>query len=511
MKEVTVAGLRRLPGSLATGLVVIALLAGVLAAPVAAQRSRPGSTPAPGTPVIEGPVWRLVESLEEGQPTPIPPGMTVEALFWAGIVSGFAGCGDYSSTYTLKGPDLEIAPTEAPVRDCDADTSRLQEAFLADLGRVTGWTIEGAELALLDADGNVRLRFTAAEVPSDVTVATWRLARLADETGRLVPVAPSTDASVRFLPGGRVVGDTGCGGFLGSWEASGDDLAVHDLTARTSDCTEGSQEAAQAAALLAMLERAEGFDVTPAGLSLRDASGSRLAAWVPEPPADGELWTPVEIRDPDGQVVVDGEPLASSVLVLDGGSAGGRADCKPWAASLRRSGLALSFDAIKAKGRCRPKLARRAFAEALPRIASFTMRGDRLDLHDATGAIVMRLTPQPPLTGVTWQLTGIDRGSTKLAPPVERTLPTALFSSADGLVRGSTGCNDYTADFSTDGDALVVSGALASGRRCKPPVQQQEALFLRLLAQADGFVVLPDGLRLLDGDRTIMSFRPAAD
>jgi heat shock protein HslJ len=84
----------------------------------------------------------------------------------------------------------------------------------------------------------------------------------------------------------------------------------------------------------------------------------------------------------------------------------------------------------------------------------------------------------PQLEGTFWVLT--DARDVTLPPGV---VPTASFS--EGMVRGSTGCNQYTASYVADGESLEI-GAVASTRMaCPPPrdaVEQEYVTALGLVA-----------------------------
>jgi heat shock protein HslJ len=496
-----------------TAVLATALAAAVaLASPAAAQQQ----PVAPASPAIEGPLWRVVEYRAEGELARVLPGVTADALFWAGVVSGSGGCVDYASTYELLDDALSVVRPDVGGASCDPLARAVQDAFMAGLARAATWSVDGAELTLLDASGAPLLRFTAAEVPPEVGIASWRLARLVDADGREQPVVGGTPATAEFLPGGRVVGRTGCGAFLGSWQAGGGDLALSDLHARTSDCPGGSDAHAQAERLVDLLADVARFGVTPAGLSLLDGAGTRLLTWVPAPPPRGTIWTPTAVFDDAGEVVVEADRLATTVLVFEGNAASGRTNCHPWQANYRTSGLALTLEGIQvARGRCRPPIVQRSFLQALARVASFVRRGDDLELLDARGRPALRLTPQGPLAGPTWHVTAIDlapRGqAARLRAPIGANPPSAVFSEDDGLVSGSTGCNDYAADYEASGISIAIRGALPGGRRCRPNLRRQQGRFLAHLAAADTFIVLPGGLQLMAGNRVLLRFELASD
>lgn len=497
--------------ALAVLLLTVATVGATVAPAATAQQPTPAASPA--STGLVGPIWLLVGYREGESLTPVLPGLTADAILWAGNISGSAGCGRYQAPYQLEDQDLTISSPRVGETACDPDALALQQVFLASLTAVTAWSIAGSELLLLDAGGVELLRFTSAVVPEELTVASWRLARVVGSGGVLEAVRAGSAPRADFLPGGRVVGDTGCGPFLGSYRVTEGRLSISGLATRQTDCA--PELAAQAEAVIAALSSAASFGVTPAGVSLLSSAGDPLAAWIPAPPDAGSLWTPTQILDAAGEVIVEPSLLETAVLALDGQLASGRTNCRAWQAAYRRSGLALTIDPVTvAKGPCKPAAVQRSFIAALGSVASFAMRGEHLELLDAGGRAVMRLVPQPPLTDTHWLLTGIDSTAPESPPrivkPTTKTPPSATFGASDGLVAGKTGCNDYDADFFTVGMSIVITDALATSRRCKGAAKRQEDLFLRRLKEVNAFVVLRGGLQLLAGDRVLLTFESDA-
>jgi heat shock protein HslJ len=500
----------------------IALLSVVLAqATATAQDPVVGQT----VPAIEGPTWQLVEVAADEGLALIPPGVIAEVLFWnGGVEIGDGGCGTpYSTAYQLtrKGKKrsltsggLSVEAVEPSGAACDPAAGQVQDALLTSLPRAARWGVEGEALLLSDKKGVPLLRFTSAEVPQDVTIATWSMARSAGPGGALAPLAEGTEASVTFLPGGRVVGETGCGAFLGSYVADGTDISLSSIGSRPHDCP--AEREAQAATILDALGAASSFDVRPAGMTLLDEAGTTRLSLTPTVPLGERNWIPTELLGAEGEVLASGEALATSVIHLTEGTADGRTPCGPFTATALRSGLAVSvFDLKKPKGSCKARTVEKLYLTALAEVASQALRGSRLELLDKDGETLVRLVPQPDLVGPQWVLTHLDvanpRQAPRLEPPLEGTVLTSTFDE-DGFVSGSTGCNDYGAGYvASAGSATSLSIAeyLQDPKSCRTQVARQEALFAQRLREADGFLIVGDQLRLLRGTRVIAQYARA--
>lgn len=521
----------------------LALLAGSLATLPAGALAQDQPQ---GRPDIEGPTWQLLTYRDAGgEMLPVPPGIVATALLFSNVISGETACSTYRSTYSLRGPNLTIAPPEVSSRPCDAEGQAIDEAFYRGLGSTATWTIDGSILELADEVAEPILTFTRANLPSDPTIAPWELARIMVDDGSFTSVIQGTSPSVQFLRGGRVVGQTGCGWFLGDYATNGTEMRVTDIDSVRGACTDALRR--QSDTIIQTLAEVTDFDVLPAGLTLEDASGTTRMALVPEITLQANTrWTPTSIPGPDGRSIVNPDRLVTSSLRVapgPGGTAGradGRSYCRAYDARSLRSGLAVSIfrltpdqdapcpDTVGRRGRQNPDREtplelEDAFLNALEQAASHALRGSELELMDAEGRPVMRLVPQPELVGVPWVLETIDRTpgrqNPRLRPPSANAVITATFESID-VVQGETGAglDTYSAFYNRPGASTIeITDIDVTGRACNNSTKRQKArcrqerAFINLLGQADGFIVLPepDGLRLLRGDRTVMTFRPA--
>jgi heat shock protein HslJ len=121
------------------------------------------------------------------------------------------------------------------------------------------------------------------------------------------------------------------------------------------------------------------------------------------------------------------------------------------------------------------------------------------------GAIVA-CTPEPdgsaPLTGLAdtaWTVTTINGGG------VIRNAPPTITFSTDKRVSGSTGCNQYSALFSTDGDRITIGALTATEIGCAAAQSAQEQLFLKGLDGAATWRLTPDGALEIDGQVALVA------
>lgn len=76
--------------------------------------------------------------------------------------------------------------------------------------------------------------------------------------------------------------------------------------------------------------------------------------------------------------------------------------------------------------------------------------------------------------------------------------------SADGKVRGSTGCNGISGTFEREGSALRFGPLATTMKACAPGISAQETAFLRALDATASQRIVGDALDLLDAAGTVV-------
>jgi heat shock protein HslJ len=101
--------------------------------------------------------WRL----EAGSLTvPVPDGALPTLTIGNGSVSGFSGCNTFSAGSAIVADQLLLEQIATTDLACDAEAMAVEQAYLAALGEVGGYRLEGERLVLLDTGGQAILAFT---------------------------------------------------------------------------------------------------------------------------------------------------------------------------------------------------------------------------------------------------------------------------------------------------------------------------------------------------------------
>lgn len=154
-----------------------------------------------------------------------------------------------------------------------------------------------------------------------------------------------------------------------------------------------------------------------------------------------------------------------------------------------------------------------AFKAAFAGTLRFAITEDRLTLTTPSGVtMVFRAEPPAALEGVTWEVTGFNKGRQGVVSPV---LGTALtLSFRDGAVVGHSGCNTYRAGYTRDGNRLTIGPAAATRKACSAEgIMEQEQQFLAALQSAATWTIRGDVLDLYraDGGRALAARRGKAE
>ena len=139
--------------------------------PTATPKPTPSPTPKPVNP-LKGTAWMLHGFREaDGTNITLPSGDTLTANFTGKEVSGFAGCNDYTGTYTwAENGTLNIKQLSATQRVCDDAVMAVEDAYLATLAAVDTYGFRqdpdlGRLLLLTRAADDTRLRYMVATQP----------------------------------------------------------------------------------------------------------------------------------------------------------------------------------------------------------------------------------------------------------------------------------------------------------------------------------------------------------
>jgi heat shock protein HslJ len=142
-----------------------------------------------------------------------------------------------------------------------------------------------------------------------------------------------------------------------------------------------------------------------------------------------------------------------------------------------------------------------AFISALIAARSVRQNDGGLELLDASNVVLARFAKQSQsLAGTSWTVTNVNNGRQAVVGVVTGSVLTIAFDEV-GRAHGTTGCNQFTAAYTTEGNALRFSKVATTRRACADPaLDEQEKAFLRAIESVTSIRFEGDRLDLLDRD-----------
>ena len=225
---------------------------------------------------LDGTTWIL--GTLDGRP-PLP-GTDVTLSFEAGAAFGSDGCNRYRASYEL-GEDgrLAVGPAMATTLMACAEDVMVQAAAYGAALRATASARlhDDGALALAEADGTVRITFTAQDTALEGT--DWRVTAYNNGRQAVVSVLEGTELTASFGEG-AVNGSAGCNRYRASLDADGDRVRIGPAAATRRLCAKPEGVMEQEAAFLRALEWAAVSRREGDRLELRTGDGALAVSLV---------------------------------------------------------------------------------------------------------------------------------------------------------------------------------------------------------------------------------------
>ena len=223
---------------------------------------------------LTGVTWQLHASTIASLVSDPPQDAIVTLEFADGQASGRAACNSYGGAYQA-GDDGTLSFESFAVTEmaCDEPLMALESAYLAALGQVTGFGVEGN---LVLTGGDVELSFSAEVPPEPLPLVgtTWTLTTIASGDTVSSTIA-GTDTTAELAPDGTITGKADCNRYHGTYtESGGGMLSFSALASTKMICSEDVM--GQGSAFLASMEKVAAYAIEGTQLSLVDASGALL-------------------------------------------------------------------------------------------------------------------------------------------------------------------------------------------------------------------------------------------
>jgi heat shock protein HslJ len=195
-----------------------------------------------------------------------------------------------------------------------------------------------------------------------------------------------------------VAGSTGCNRYHGGYELDGSAISLGPVASTVMAC-EPARDAVERA-FTSALAGTVAHTVAGETLELLDAEGLVVLRFraAPAPSLVGSRWIATGINNGRGGVASALEGVEVTAEFQDDGSVAGSGGCNRFHGRYTRDGVALAFGPLAATRMACPAPdgvgeQEAAYFAALERVATWSLREDRLELRSADGALQVELRP----------------------------------------------------------------------------------------------------------------------
>lgn len=223
----------------------------------------------------------------------------------------------------------------------------------------------------------------------------WKLTSYSDADGKMAD--PVAEVLLTFADG-QLTGNTGCNGYTASYTLDGDKITLQPGMSTTMACDDPVN--AQETAVRAALEKAATFAVADGKLTLSDASGNALLEFAAQQPVAlvGTPWEATMVNNNRQAVtgVIEGTKITANFG--GDGQVNGSAGCNNYFAGYKVDGDKLTIDHPGSTMMACADPAgimeqETAYLTQLAKAATYTIRGDELEIRDADGALIAMYRP----------------------------------------------------------------------------------------------------------------------
>lgn len=263
----------------------LSLLLAVISLTVTAAEPEPPA-PSPSAIGLEGQPWLLTayrakDGLVDVAADSRPPRFQFES----GRMTGVTGCNSLTGSYTLDGSILTIGKGLAATQmGCPPPLMTQEKAIIRALREVATVDRKGTRLDLLDARGQVLLRFAQPETPP-LANRTWILQAYAADGQSLAAPAAGSTITLQLDDQGRIRGNDGCNRYMSGYTLEGKKLMIGPIATTRMACRGGEALSRQASAYADTLGRVASYRKDGAQLALLDASGRPIMRFQSEAPS----------------------------------------------------------------------------------------------------------------------------------------------------------------------------------------------------------------------------------
>ncbi len=443
-------------------------------------------------------LWVLESLGDPAKPSTPETGTIITAQFSEdGLLSGMAGCNNYTTSYVAKDGSMEIKMPASTMRACTKGMEQ-EAAYLQALTNAESYSIEGTTLEITYDGGKGVLRYSSQQYPLENVL--WTLVAMNGDDNMV-----GQPTTALFEPGtepgkGGVGGAAMCNHYAGIYTQEQETLKIENILTSFMSCPEDVMQAE--GTYLETLGAAQSYQIIGKTLVITSEKGI-LTYSADRTPLEGTYWrlnSMGTITSPT--VPSQGAEFIAQFVPQEGGPAGlmiGSTGCNdynaPYLANLTE--LKVGLPSLSNNTKCGPDFweQEQQFFLGLNAASTYRILGNTLQIPYDEGRQALNFTafvpvivlppsggPLTPLNNTRWWL--VTMGPNPVLPGTQTTATFAINADGQtGTISGSGGCNNYNAPIT---GVLTVGPVASSKKLCPEPpgLMNQEARYLAALQRS---------------------------
>ncbi|MDD1706253.1 MAG: META domain-containing protein [Methanoregulaceae archaeon] len=276
-------------GHIATALIVMLCFSGCTAPAPTIPPTSPATTiqtaqPTPMTtqtspPALTGVTWYLVAFDKGGSSQSVLPGTGITAFFDpSGVMSGSAGCNQYTASYSGSLNGLSIGAPASTKMYCESPAGIMNQEtlYLTTIQGASAYSISGNILTVNDSGGKAILTYSTVPpyemTPAPLTGTMWYLNSFVDAKGNFWTPGKANPISLQFTADGNVSGNAGCNSYSGAYTVTGNSISISGFAVTLMYCGEPGVMDLEST-YLAVLPMMKVYRISGNELTLSDGTG----------------------------------------------------------------------------------------------------------------------------------------------------------------------------------------------------------------------------------------------
>jgi heat shock protein HslJ len=470
-------------------------------------------------------LWVLEAFGKPEQLSALETGTIITAQFSEdGILSGAAGCNQYTSSYEAQDGRLEVGVIANTMRACTQGMEQ-EAAYLQALAEAESYTINGTTLEITFGGGQGILRYTSRNLPIENVL--WTLVAMNGS----VEIAGQSPTTALFEPGaepgkGAVGGVAMCNNYSGEYSLEGSALTIEGFATTLASCPDTVMQTQEE--YLEVLGAAQSYEVVGETLLITSEKGL-LTFSANRTPLEATYWRLNSMGTIESPTIPSqGAEFIAQFFPQEGGPSGliiGSTGCNDYNATYvaNLSEIKVNLPHKTNNPGCAPSFweQEQQFFLGLNDASTYRIVGNTLQIPYDEGRQALNFTafvPEPPppstggpltpLNGTRWWLVMI--GPRAVLPGSQVTAEFAINADGEtGTLSGNAGCNTYNAPI----EGALQLGPIASTKRtCSEPpgVMNQEYEYLAALQTANSFTLASNQLLIGTNDLLLVFYNSPA-